>query len=253
MPRYPIVLAALLSSASLFAQGSKAQPVGGQQAIDLLMEQDLRYPVAALEVGLKGDVIVMVHVLGDGSVTDLQVYRSLSPECDAEALRLMRLVRWQASTSDEERAAGDHYLTVNFDPGKYKRWLKVRPKRNAEVYNLPASDSLGVFSMKQLDQQAVPMVPGGMNGLSKHMAEEMNYPPEAYRYSIEGVVRLDFVVESSGALSNMRAIEELGGGCTAEAIRLLSQIAWAPGVSGGKRVRSSMQVSIRFTLPAHAR
>lgn len=253
MYRTMIAIAALIATAPLFAQGSKAVPMGGQQAIDLLLEQDLRYPVAALEAGLKGDVIVVVHVLGDGTVTDIQPYRSLSPECDAEALRLIRLVRWQPSTSDEERAAGDHYLTVTFDPGKYKRWLKVRPEREAEVYKLPASDSLGVFTMKQLDQQAAPMVPGGMNGLAKHMAAEMNYPPEAYRYSIEGVVRLDFVVETSGALSNMRAIEELGGGCTAEAIRLLSQIAWSPGVSGGKRVRSSMQVSIRFNLPAHAR
>ena len=127
MPRFLLLSAALVATAPLFAQGAKAVPVGGQQAIDLLLEQDLRYPVAALEVGLKGDVIVMVHVLGDGTVTGLQAYRSLSPECDAEALRLMRLVRWQPSTSDEERAAGDHYLTVTFDPGKYKRWLKARP------------------------------------------------------------------------------------------------------------------------------
>jgi len=253
MPRSLITFSALLVAIPLFSQGTKAQPVGGQGAIDLLLEQDLHYPVAALEAGVKGDVIVMVHVLSDGSVTDLLVHRSLSPECDAEALRLMRLVRWQGSTADDERGTADHYLTVDFDPGKYRRWLKSRPKRDAEVFSLPASDTLVVFAPKQLYAQAAPIITGGISGLAKHMGANMRYPPEAYRYSIEGVVKLDFVVEASGAVSNMRAIEELGGGCTAEAMRLLSQVAWTPGVIGGERVRSSLQVSIRFTLPTQAR
>ncbi|MEO8590383.1 MAG: energy transducer TonB [Flavobacteriales bacterium] len=254
MTRLPIAFCSILFAAPLFPQGSEtSQPLGGQQAIDLLLEQDLNYPIAALEVGLKGDVIVRLHVLSSGTVTAIGVERSLSPECDAEAMRLMRLVRWRPSTSDDERGTADHYLTVTFDPGKYRRWVKARPKRDAAVFGLPASDSLAVFAAKQLEQQPAPLIAGGMTGLAKHIGTNMRYPDEAYRRSIEGVVRLDFVVEASGVVSNMRAIEELGGGCTAEATRLLSQIAWTPGVLGGQRVRSSVQVSIRFTLPEHAR
>ncbi len=244
----------VLLTTALFGQGAETcQPLGGQPAIDILLEQDLHYPIAALEAGVKGDVVVSLHVLSDGNVQEMHVERSLSPECDAEALRLMRLVRWQASTSDSERGSADHFLTVGFDPGKYRRWEKGRPKRDAEVFSLPASDSLGVFTAKQMEKQAAPLIPGGMSGLAKHMGGNMRYPAEAYRRSIEGGVRLDFVVEASGAISNMRALEELGGGCTAEAMRLLSQVAWTPGISGGNRVRSGMQVSIRFTLPEHAR
>ena len=81
----------------------------------------------------------------------------------------------------------------------------------------------------------------------------MRYPDEAYRRSLEGVVKLHFTVEPSGAVSNMYASEELGGGCTAEAMRLVYKTPWAPGVRDGKRVRSSSEVSIRFTLPQQAR
>jgi protein TonB len=81
----------------------------------------------------------------------------------------------------------------------------------------------------------------------------MRYPPEAFRYSLDGTVRLEFVVEPSGTLSNLHAIEDVGGGCTDEAMRLVQKIQWLPGQKAGQRVRSILQVSIRFDLPKEAR
>ena len=107
-----------------------AQPLGGLDAVQKFIEQELRYPVAALEAGIKGEVTVVVGVNGDGSVQGMKVWRSVSPECDAEALRLIRMVRFAPSTAAEDRGADDHYFTVPFDPAKYKRWVKARPDRS---------------------------------------------------------------------------------------------------------------------------
>jgi len=250
MPRSFVLLCSMASGAVLCAQRMESvQPYGGTQAVQRLIEQEMMYPVAALEAGIKGEVTVVVGVHADGSVQGMQVWRSLSPECDAEALRLVRLVRWQPSTATEERGSADHYLSVVFDPSKYKRWVKARPKRESPVFGLPASDTLEVFPPKQLDTQVVPLVPKGNAGLGLFLSENMRYPEEAHRRSIEGVVRLRFTVETSGSVSNMHALEELGGGCVAEAMRLVYKTPWAPGTRQGERVRSTTEVSIRFALP----
>ncbi len=243
-------------SAPLLIQAQRieaAQPMGGPAALQHLIEQELRYPVAALEANIKGDVTVVVGVNGDGSVAGMQVWRSVCPECDAEALRIVRMVRFAPSTATDERGAGDHYLVVPFDPSKYKRWVKVRPKKQGDVFKLPASDTLLVYTPKQLDSQVVPLVPKGNAGLGQFLADNMRYPDEAYRRNIEGVVRLHFTIEPSGSVSNMYATEELGGGCTDEAMRLIYKAPWSPGIKNGERVRSTSEVSIRFTLPQRTR
>lgn len=229
------------------------QPKGGLAAFQHLIEQELEYPRSALEVGIKGDVTVVVGVNNDGTVQGMQVWREVCPECDAEALRLVRLIDWQPSTASAERGSADHYLVVPFDPGKYKRWLKTRPERSSPVFDLPASDSLGIYPPRGLDTQVVPLVPKGNAGLGQFLSDHMRYPEEAYRRSIEGTVKAQFVVEPSGSVSNLVIVEELGGGCTAEAIRLIYKTPWAPGTKGGERVRSTTEVSIRFTLPQQRR
>lgn len=227
--------------------------IGGRTALDKLFEQELHYPAAALEAGIKGEVVITVHLEPDGTLRDISVGRTLSPECDAEALRLVRMVRWKPATSGELCSPKDHYLAVPFDPAKYKRWLKGRHERTDAVFKLPADTSIQVCQAKQLEVFVAPVIPNGMAGLPKYIAQNMRYPPEAFRYSLDGTVRLEFVVEPSGTLSNLHAIEDVGGGCTDEAMRLVHKIQWLPGQKAGQRVRSILQVSIRFDLPKENR
>jgi protein TonB len=250
---------ALLLSCTLGLSTTHAQTegtcmaVGGKPALDKLFEQELQFPAVALEAGIKGEVVITIHLQPDGAVKDVAVGRSLSPECDVEALRLIRMVRWKPTTAGELCAGKDHYLAVPFDPAKYKRWTKGRHARTNAVFQLPADTANTVYQAKQLDGLVAPEIPNGMQGLPRYIADHMKYPPEAYRYSIDGTVRLEFVVEPTGTLSNMQVIEDVGGGCTDEAMRLIHRMAWLPGQKAGKRVRSLLQVSIRFDLPKEAR
>ncbi len=95
----------------------------------------------------------------------------------------------------------------------------------------------------------MPMVPNGLKGLPAHIAANLHYPGDAYKRDLQGTVRLDFVVEPSGSISNLRALDELGGGCNEEAMRLVRSICWAPAVRDGHRVRCVQQLSIRFHIP----
>lgn len=250
-----ILLPCLLVATIANAQQRQEQvaPYGGMAALQHLFEQELHFPEEALAAKVKGETVIAVGVRADGTVTGMQVLRPLHPSCDAEALRLIALVRWKPSTAVEERGGAEHYLAVPFDPVKYKRWQKNRPERASPIFDLPARPGLEILTPRQLDSQVMPLVQGGMNGLGRHLASNMRYPEEAYRRSLEGDVKLEFTVEVSGAVSNMHALEEVGGGCVAEAMRLVHRTPWLPGTKDGERVRSTTQVTISFKLPQQAR
>jgi len=222
---------------------------GGRPALDELFEQELNFPAVAMEAGFKGEVVIASSLAPDGSVKSIRVGKTLSPECDQEALRVARMILWRPVTAGELCSSGENFLAIPFEPGKYKRWLKDRLPRTGERFGLPADTGLAVLSPKQLDSQVAPSIPGGMAGLPAYIGKEMRYPNEAMRYSLEGTVKLEFVVEPTGSISNMHVLQSLGGGCTDEALRLLYRIPWQPALKDGKRVRSVLQVPIRFDLP----
>ena len=69
---------------------------GGEQALGLFFLQNIHYPDAARAQNLSGTVLVTATVNADGRVSDPKVAQSLSPECDAEALRVVPLLTgWQ--------------------------------------------------------------------------------------------------------------------------------------------------------------
>ncbi|MBD2722462.1 MULTISPECIES: energy transducer TonB [Hymenobacter] len=69
---------------------------GGEQALGLFFLENIKYPEAARVKALSGIVLVTATVNADGSVTNPVVAKSLSPECDAEALRVVPLLTgWQ--------------------------------------------------------------------------------------------------------------------------------------------------------------
>ena len=69
---------------------------GGETAMGLFFLEHIKYPESARVKQLSGMVLVNATVNIDGSVSDPKVAKSLSPECDAEALREVALLSgWQ--------------------------------------------------------------------------------------------------------------------------------------------------------------
>ena len=224
------------------------QPYGGQAAVDALFERELVFPDDAMKEGINGTSTLIFIVGAEGTVRDLRVWQPLSPSCDAEALRLARLIRWHPASMGGVQRDAEHYLKVPFDPKQYKKWLKARSATCTAISHGTADTSLRIFARNELDSLPRPMIPNGIKGLPKYLTEYMRYPPDAFKRDLQGTVKLDFVVEPTGTLSNMRAIDELGGGCTEEAIRLIQSICWRPAVKNGQRVRATMEVSIAFRI-----
>jgi protein TonB len=68
----------------------KAEFPGGEAALLKYIRDNVKYPAIALEQDLQGIVLLRFVVERDGSVGDVQVQKSLSAECDREAIRVVK-------------------------------------------------------------------------------------------------------------------------------------------------------------------
>ncbi len=101
-----------------------------------------------------------------------------------------------------------------------------------------------------VEEQATPE--GGMAAFYEFLKQNIKYPKQAKRMGIEGKVFVRFVVERDGSITDVQVVKGIdadGGGCNAEAVRVVSMSPkWKPGKQRGKPVRSRMVVPIAFKL-----
>ena len=63
---------------------------GGEAALMKYMQNNIKYPVVAIENGTQGNVIVQFVVKKDGTIGTVKIVRGLSPELNKEAIRLCK-------------------------------------------------------------------------------------------------------------------------------------------------------------------
>lgn len=94
-----------------------------------------------------------------------------------------------------------------------------------------------------------PEFPGGMEALYKYLRENIKYPQLARENNITGKVYVTFVVERDGSIAQPRVLKDIGGGCGAEAIRVVKSMPkWTPGKQRGKAVRVQFNLPVSFNL-----
>lgn len=85
------------------------------------------------------------------------------------------------------------------------------------------------------------------------LAQNISYPEAARQANIQGVVATTFVVETNGRITNIGVLKDIGGGCGAEAVRVLGAmdeagLRWKPALINGKPVRMKQVLPLRFRL-----
>lgn len=255
MTRFPtVLLPALFLPFFAKAQSFVApQPLGGKQAVTWLLEQEQHFPPEALAMGIEGEVVVAFKVMADGSTTQLRVQIPLEPACDAEALRLARMIRWKPASVGGTVLDSDHVLEIPFNAKRYKKLHAKASPCVPLAADRAVDNGNTLYTDRQVDTLAAPRIAGGLYELPAYLANNLKYPPEAFRLDIQGKVSIEFVVETTGSVSNMRTLNFLGGGCDEEAMRLARTICWAPALKDGQRVRSTMKLDIVFRLDPSTR
>ncbi|WP_414664719.1 TonB family protein [Horticoccus sp. 23ND18S-11] len=94
-----------------------------------------------------------------------------------------------------------------------------------------------VFEVRRLDRTPKP----------EFQARPM-YPAELRKAGVEGKVVVEFVVDSTGAVQNAKAVSSSQIEFEAAAVEAVSQWKFQPGEKGGQAVNTQMQIPIVFTV-----
>lgn len=88
---------------------------GGVSAWEKYISDHLKYPESAKEDGLQGRVFASVVVDKDGRLSDIKIIRALSPDCSAEAIRLIKASpKWISGKKDGKAVRASYNLSVPF-------------------------------------------------------------------------------------------------------------------------------------------
>jgi TonB family protein len=234
--------------------------------------RSIRYPSAAFDAKLQGKSTVKFNIT-NGEVEGIGIAsKPLGSKTDAEVMRAILAYGNFKATED-----GKYLITVSFtlegattpivneSPVKLDGYnalseivIRGYPKQepvnktantllNEVVIRNKADESGQVYDFVSLD--AAPSFPGGMNQFYAYVQKSIKYPQEARDKKIQGKVFLSFVVETDGALSDIKVERKLGGGTDEEAVRVLEESPkWIPGVQKGQKVRVKYNIPISFTF-----
>ena len=89
--------------------------------------------------------------------------------------------------------------------------------------------------------------PGGQSALMKWISQNLRYPEEAAINNVQGVVRVKFVVEKDGTVSNPEIVKGVDKNLDEETLRLIRRMPkWFPAKNLGVNVRSYFSLKITF-------
>ena len=88
---------------------------GGMSEAMKFLAKNIKYPVAAQQAKIEGRVIVQFVVERDGSISDIHTVRSVSPELDAEAIRVVNLMpKWKPGKQRGKAVAVKYTMPIMF-------------------------------------------------------------------------------------------------------------------------------------------
>ncbi|WP_353484227.1 energy transducer TonB [Haliscomenobacter sp.] len=194
---------------------------GGSEALKAFLAENVGYPKPALASGVEEKIEIQFVVDREGFVKNPRIIRGLNDTANQDALRVMRqMPQWNPGLNEDLPVAVEMSLNI---PYRMSPIFKV-------VQNMPAFAE-------------------GQAAMLRFLDEHLKYPELARQNRTEGVVVVQFVVETDGLLSNLYIVKELGSGCDEEALRLVKSMPpWQPGVSFGNLVRVQFNLPIRFKI-----
>ncbi len=87
---------------------------GGRELLKTFIKENLQYPKEAIEKEVEGDVIVRFKVTGKGEVIQAEIYKGLGHGCDEEAIRLVKMLRYQSVKNRGVRVTTNNKIKIPF-------------------------------------------------------------------------------------------------------------------------------------------
>ena len=120
---------------------------GGMSEAMKFLAKNIKYPVAAQQAKIEGRVIVQFVVGKDGSISDVHTVRSVSPELDAEAIRVVSMMpKWNPGKQRGKAVSVSYTMPIMF------RLQSPAPKTEEAEQQVDRQVNLKVDKGANLDQ-----------------------------------------------------------------------------------------------------
>lgn len=114
------------------------------------------------------------------------------------------------------------------------------------VVEMPKRDENEIF--KSVEQ--MPLFVGGDVALMKYIDSHIQYPPEATKNNIQGRVILQFVVDKTGEIGEVKVVRSVDKDLDKEAVRIVKTLPkFIPGRQNGQAVAVWYTLPVTFKLP----
>ena len=214
---------------------------GGMAECQKFLAKNLNYPVELQKAKVEGRVIAQFVVGKDGSISNVSIARSVHPELDAEAIRVIKMMpKWTPGKQRGKNVAVKFTIPIAF--------MQLQ-KPASEV---KAVESTSGVNEKELfvEYEEMPSFPGGMGECMKFLAKNIKYPVNAQKEGIQGRVIVQFVVKTDGTIGDAMVLRGVHPELDAEALRVVNAMPkWQPGRTRGQYVEMKYTIPVNFSLP----
>jgi protein TonB len=180
----------------------------------------------------KPEVIPVEEVSATIQVTELQIVEDAEVKKDDEIISM-----------DEQMATDAIAGTVTHLDGSTDKNNFIEARLDVVVEDpKPVVEAKPEEVFKSVEQ--MPQFPGGEAALMKYLASHINYPPIAAENNVQGKVIVQFVVDKTGKVGEVKVVRSVDKALDHEAVRVCQALPkFTPGRQNGR------PVSVWYTLP----
>ena len=125
----------------------------------------------------------------------------------------------------------------------------ANPTTNSAVIESSASQDNAPQSKVYDSVEQMPEFPGGMEALIDFLSSNVHYPENAVKNDVEGRVLVQFVIEKTGEIGDVKVVRSVDEELDAEAVRVVKSMPkFEPGRINGKAVAVWYTLPIMFKL-----
>ena len=153
-----LILVFLLINSSAFSQiNSPASCFGGKKQLKEFISKEMVYPKYSLDNKIEGKVVLSFIINPDSTTSNLNIIKSVSPEIDAEVVRIFKKLLWIPAIYLEKAIPSEYILEIDFKIKKYKKYCKQRHYTDFVFPYQPIDSSNRIYNMKKLDVAPYPI------------------------------------------------------------------------------------------------
>lgn len=124
--------------------------------------------------------------------------------------------------------------------------------KKAKAKSTPKTGIDETQALVLVDEMATPQ--HGFEAYYRYIRSNMEYPTNAIKSGIEGKVTIEFIVDKTGTLHNIKVKRGLGHGCDEAALRVVKDgEKWKPAKNKGELVMQKITLPISFKLSSDAK